>query len=60
MEQFVTRFLLKETLNQLQSLQNSLECAMETTEEQTRQERQVKCFHVMSLRDSVGALYLNQ
>ncbi|KAF0877498.1 NECA1 protein, partial [Crocuta crocuta] len=43
LEQFVTRFLLKETLNQLQSLQNSLECAMETTEEQTRQERQVKC-----------------
>ncbi|XP_030045586.1 N-terminal EF-hand calcium-binding protein 1 [Microcaecilia unicolor] len=41
LEQFVTRFLLKETLNQLQSLQNSLECAMETTEEQTRQER--KC-----------------
>uniref|UniRef100_A0A2K5YYU1 N-terminal EF-hand calcium-binding protein 1 n=1 Tax=Mandrillus leucophaeus TaxID=9568 RepID=A0A2K5YYU1_MANLE len=38
LEQFVTRFLLKETLNQLQSLQNSLECAMETTEEQTRQE----------------------
>ncbi|MBZ3869942.1 N-terminal EF-hand calcium-binding protein 1 [Sciurus carolinensis] len=41
LEQFVTRFLLKETLNQLQSLQNSLECAMETTEEQTRQERQL-------------------
>lgn len=41
LEQFVTRFLLKETLNQLQSLQNSLECAMETTEEQTRQERWV-------------------
>ncbi|XP_055562135.1 N-terminal EF-hand calcium-binding protein 1 isoform X2 [Falco biarmicus] len=40
LEQFVTRFLLKETLNQLQSLQNSLECAMETTEEQSRQERQ--------------------
>lgn len=40
LEQFVTRFLLKETLNQLQSLQASLECAMETTEEQTRQERQ--------------------
>ncbi|XP_051641343.1 N-terminal EF-hand calcium-binding protein 1 isoform X2 [Manacus candei] len=39
LEQFVTRFLLKETLNQLQSLQGSLECAMETTEEQTRQER---------------------
>ncbi|XP_039732988.1 N-terminal EF-hand calcium-binding protein 1 [Pteropus medius] len=39
LEQFVTRFLLKETLSQLQSLQNSLECAMETTEEQTRQER---------------------
>ncbi|NXO00583.1 NECA1 protein, partial [Rhinopomastus cyanomelas] len=39
LEQFVTRFLLKETLNQLQSLQSSLECAMETTEEQTRQKR---------------------
>uniref|UniRef100_A0A8C6J3Z6 Uncharacterized protein n=1 Tax=Melopsittacus undulatus TaxID=13146 RepID=A0A8C6J3Z6_MELUD len=36
LEQFVTRFLLKETLNQLQSLQSSVECAMETTEEQTR------------------------
>ncbi|XP_026561660.1 N-terminal EF-hand calcium-binding protein 1 [Pseudonaja textilis] len=41
LEQFVTRFLLKETLNQLQSLHNSLECAMETTEEQTQQEQQV-------------------
>ncbi|XP_051879362.1 N-terminal EF-hand calcium-binding protein 1 [Pristis pectinata] len=40
LEQFVTRLLLKETVNQFQSLQNSLECAMETTEEQTRQERQ--------------------
>ncbi|XP_033855332.3 N-terminal EF-hand calcium-binding protein 1-like [Acipenser ruthenus] len=39
LEQFVTRFLLKETTNQLQSLQSSLECAMETTAEQTRQER---------------------
>ncbi|NWW83423.1 NECA1 protein, partial [Climacteris rufus] len=39
LEQFVTHFLLKETLNQLQSLQSSLECAMETTEEQTQQER---------------------
>ncbi|KAJ7338987.1 hypothetical protein JRQ81_012889 [Phrynocephalus forsythii] len=41
LEQFVTRFLLKETLNQLQSLHSSLECAMETTEEQTRQEKHV-------------------
>ncbi|XP_067112167.1 N-terminal EF-hand calcium-binding protein 1 [Osmerus mordax] len=40
LEQFVTRFLLKETTNQLHSLQSSLECAMETTAEQTRQERQ--------------------
>ncbi|NWT24601.1 NECA1 protein, partial [Cardinalis cardinalis] len=39
LEQFVTRFLLKETLNQLQSLQSSLECAMESTEEQSWQER---------------------
>ncbi|XP_057210750.1 N-terminal EF-hand calcium-binding protein 1 [Triplophysa rosa] len=40
LEQFVTRFLLKETTSQLQSLQSSLECAMKTTAEQTRQERQ--------------------
>ncbi|NWZ71599.1 NECA1 protein, partial [Acrocephalus arundinaceus] len=39
LEQFVTRFHLKEMLSQLQSLQSSLECAMETTEEQTWQER---------------------
>ncbi|CAL8371897.1 unnamed protein product [Boreogadus saida] len=39
LEQFVTRFLLKETANQLHSLQSSLECAMETTAEQTRQEK---------------------
>ncbi|KAI1243499.1 N-terminal EF-hand calcium-binding protein 1, partial [Lamprotornis superbus] len=36
LDQFVTRFLLRETLNQLQSLQSSLECAMETTEAQTQ------------------------
>uniref|UniRef100_A0A8C1B9I0 N-terminal EF-hand calcium binding protein 1 n=1 Tax=Cyprinus carpio carpio TaxID=630221 RepID=A0A8C1B9I0_CYPCA len=40
LQQFVTRFLLRETTSQLQSLQSSLECAMETTAEQTRQERQ--------------------
>ncbi|XP_077447472.1 N-terminal EF-hand calcium-binding protein 1 [Stigmatopora argus] len=40
LEQFVTRFLLKETTNQLKSLQSSLECAMETTAEQTRREKQ--------------------
>ncbi|XP_061520944.1 N-terminal EF-hand calcium-binding protein 1 isoform X3 [Phycodurus eques] len=40
LEQFVIRFLLKETTNQLQSLQSSLECAMETTAEQTRREKQ--------------------
>lgn len=40
LEQFVTRFLLKETTNQLHSLQSSLECAMETTAEQTRKEKQ--------------------
>nr|XP_057902818.1 N-terminal EF-hand calcium-binding protein 1 [Doryrhamphus excisus] len=39
LEQFVTRFLLKETTSQLQSLQSSLECAMETTAEQTRQDK---------------------
>ncbi|MEQ2249994.1 hypothetical protein ILYODFUR_035220 [Ilyodon furcidens] len=43
LEQFVTRFLLKETTNQLHSLQSSLECAMETTAEQTRQEKHEGC-----------------
>ncbi|XP_078274928.1 N-terminal EF-hand calcium-binding protein 1-like [Rhinoraja longicauda] len=39
LEQFVTRFLLRETMEQLQSLQGSLECAMDTIEEQTSRER---------------------
>ncbi|NXE63066.1 NECA1 protein, partial [Calcarius ornatus] len=39
LEQFVTRFLLKEPVNQLQSLQSSLECAMESREEQSWPER---------------------
>lgn len=39
-EQFVTRFLLRETMNQLHSLQSSLECALEAVEAQTRQDRQ--------------------
>ncbi|XP_056405089.1 N-terminal EF-hand calcium-binding protein 1-like isoform X2 [Hyla sarda] len=39
-EQFVTRFLLRETMNQLQSLHNSLESALEAVESQTRQDRQ--------------------
>ncbi|XP_072371308.1 N-terminal EF-hand calcium-binding protein 1-like [Scyliorhinus torazame] len=40
LEQFVTRFLLRETMEQLQSLQSSLECAMDAIEEQTSHERQ--------------------
>ncbi|KAM4032146.1 N-terminal EF-hand calcium-binding protein 3 isoform 1-T1 [Anomaloglossus baeobatrachus] len=40
MEQFVTRFLLRETMTQLHSLQSSLECALEAVETQTRQDRQ--------------------
>ncbi|NXL59572.1 NECA3 protein, partial [Chordeiles acutipennis] len=39
MEQFLTRFLLRETLQQLQSLQTSLECAVDTVEEQAGRER---------------------
>ncbi|XP_053568817.1 N-terminal EF-hand calcium-binding protein 3 [Bombina bombina] len=39
-EQFVTRFLLRETMNQLHSLQSSLECALETIEIQSGCERQ--------------------
>uniref|UniRef100_A0A8C5R1W5 N-terminal EF-hand calcium binding protein 3 n=1 Tax=Leptobrachium leishanense TaxID=445787 RepID=A0A8C5R1W5_9ANUR len=38
--QFVTRFLLRETINQLHSLQNSLDSALETIEGQAAQERQ--------------------
>uniref|UniRef100_A0A7M4F1Z6 N-terminal EF-hand calcium binding protein 3 n=1 Tax=Crocodylus porosus TaxID=8502 RepID=A0A7M4F1Z6_CROPO len=39
MEQFVSRFLLRETMSQLQSLQTSLECASDTIEEQAGRER---------------------
>ncbi|NXG94208.1 NECA3 protein, partial [Stercorarius parasiticus] len=39
MEQFLTRFLLRETMHQLQSLQTSLECAVDTMEEQAGRER---------------------
>lgn len=39
MEQFLTRFLLRETMHQLQSLQGSLECAVDTMEEQAGGER---------------------
>ncbi|KAL8179326.1 UNVERIFIED_CONTAM: hypothetical protein K2H54_063546 [Gekko kuhli] len=39
MEQFMTRFLLRETMNQLQSLHVSLECAADTIEEQAGRER---------------------
>uniref|UniRef100_A0A8D1CFE3 N-terminal EF-hand calcium-binding protein 2 n=1 Tax=Sus scrofa TaxID=9823 RepID=A0A8D1CFE3_PIG len=40
MDQFVTRFLLKETANQIQSLLSSVESAVEAIEEQTSQIRQ--------------------
>lgn len=39
MEQFLTRFLLRETMQQLQSLQASLECAVDTVEEQAGRDR---------------------
>ncbi|XP_011826540.1 PREDICTED: N-terminal EF-hand calcium-binding protein 2 isoform X2 [Mandrillus leucophaeus] len=39
-DQFVTRFLLKETANQIQSLLSSVESAVEAIEEQTGQLRQ--------------------
>ncbi|CAH2292660.1 N-terminal EF-hand calcium-binding 3 [Pelobates cultripes] len=39
-QQFVTRFLLRETISQLHSLQNSLESALETIEGQAVSERQ--------------------
>lgn len=40
-DQFVTRFLLKETANQIQSLLSSVESAVEAIEEQTSQIRYV-------------------
>ncbi|NXN98134.1 NECA3 protein, partial [Rhinopomastus cyanomelas] len=39
MEQFLTRFLLRETMQQLQSLQSSLECAVDSVEEQAGRDR---------------------
>ncbi|XP_074864722.1 N-terminal EF-hand calcium-binding protein 2 [Carettochelys insculpta] len=39
-DQFVTRFLLKETANQIQSLLNSVESAVDAIDEQTNQIRQ--------------------
>ncbi|NXX62427.1 NECA3 protein, partial [Scopus umbretta] len=52
MEQFLTRFLLRETMHQLQSLQASLECAVDTVEEQAGQERKdvKKCETSVGLR----------
>lgn len=41
-DQFVTRFLLKETANQIQSLLSSVESAVEAIEEQTSQIRCVR------------------
>ncbi|XP_043937874.1 N-terminal EF-hand calcium-binding protein 2 [Protopterus annectens] len=38
-DQFVTRFLLKETANQIQSLLNSVESAVDAIDEQTNQSR---------------------
>lgn len=41
-DQFVTRFLLRETVNQLQALQTSLEGASDTLEAQARGQRYVR------------------
>ncbi|NXH86368.1 NECA3 protein, partial [Edolisoma coerulescens] len=50
MEQFLTRFLLRETMHQLQSLQASLECAVDTVEEQAGRDRK----EIKKLEASVG------
>lgn len=42
MDQFVTRFLLRETVSQLQALQSSLEGASDTLEAQARGWRYVR------------------
>lgn len=42
MDQFVTRFLLRETVSQLQALQSSLEGASDTLEAQARGLRYVR------------------
>ncbi|XP_028665445.1 N-terminal EF-hand calcium-binding protein 2 isoform X1 [Erpetoichthys calabaricus] len=51
-DQFVTRFLLKETANQIQSLLNSVESAVDAIDEQTSQSRhcQSKESHVVTDR----------
>lgn len=42
-DQFVTRFLLRETVSQLQALQSSLEGASDTLEAQAQGPRYVRC-----------------
>ncbi|XP_005073136.2 N-terminal EF-hand calcium-binding protein 2 isoform X2 [Mesocricetus auratus] len=51
-DQFVTRFLLKETANQIQSLLSSVESAVEAIEEQTSQIRQEHCKPSHSITES--------
>ncbi|XP_040837961.1 N-terminal EF-hand calcium-binding protein 2 isoform X2 [Ochotona curzoniae] len=53
-DQFVTRFLLKETASQIQSLLSSVESAVEAIEEQTSQIRQN---HSQSSRDTAETWY---
>ncbi|KAJ8016466.1 hypothetical protein DPEC_G00007490 [Dallia pectoralis] len=48
--QFVTRFLLRETNTQLQSLQSSLDCAMEAVDEQTCTRNTIKTPEDLSLQ----------
>ncbi|KAM4906245.1 LOW QUALITY PROTEIN: N-terminal EF-hand calcium-binding protein 1 [Sylvia borin] len=56
LEQFVTRFLLKETLSQLQSLQ-AVGCAMEITEEQSGQESLISKFFFFLIKNG-NTLYI--
>uniref|UniRef100_A0A8D0DIQ9 N-terminal EF-hand calcium binding protein 2 n=1 Tax=Salvator merianae TaxID=96440 RepID=A0A8D0DIQ9_SALMN len=55
-DQFVTRFLLKETANQIQSLLSSVESAVDAIDEQTSQIRQ---FHNKSSHSVVDTWYDN-
>ncbi|NXX76465.1 NECA2 protein, partial [Urocolius indicus] len=51
-EQFVTRFLLKETANQMQSLLSSVESAVEAIDEQTNPARHYPSKAARGLRDT--------
>lgn len=63
MDQFVTRFLLRETVSQLQALQSSLEGASDTLEAQARVSRYVRSqdnLQVQFMNDHISTFQVPQ